>query len=189
MSKTLIKGRVYVVGDKIDTDQIIRAELLKLKPDVPEELEQLGMHAMGGLPEALYPIKFMEPGAKKSKYPIIVGGVNFGCGSSREHAPAAQFAAGVEAVVAPGFARIYLRNSINGGFLLPVESVDRLCDVFKTDDEAEIDLLNQQIKHLRDGTQIGTYQTKKVDPVLLEIIASGGIFEYMKKLDAQPAER
>ncbi|MCX8107674.1 MAG: 3-isopropylmalate dehydratase, partial [Verrucomicrobiae bacterium] len=83
--EAVIKGPVYVVGDNIDTDQIIPAEYLNLVPTIPEEYERLGAYALSGLPTQLYPIRYVEDGQLDSVYPIIVAGKNFGCGSSREH--------------------------------------------------------------------------------------------------------
>src|SRR5688572_12552211 len=85
--QSVFKGRVYVVRDNIDTDQIIPAEFLNLVPTIPEEYEKLGSYALYGLPESLYATRFVKPGQLDTEYPIVVAGKNFGCGSSREHAP------------------------------------------------------------------------------------------------------
>jgi len=81
-------GLCYVVGDNIDTDQIIPAEHLTLVPSNPDEYQKLGSFALVGLPDS-YTVRFVESGETKTKYSIIIGGANFGCGSSREHAPVA----------------------------------------------------------------------------------------------------
>ena len=81
MKRSTIVGRVYVVGDNIDTDQIIPAEYLNLVQTIPAEYEELGSHAMAGLPDE-YP-RFVEEGNTKSQYVVMIGGKNFGCGSSR----------------------------------------------------------------------------------------------------------
>jgi len=81
-------GLCYVVGDNIDTDQIIPAEHLTLVPSNPDEYQKLGSFALIGLPDS-YTVRFVESGETKTKYSIIIGGANFGCGSSREHAPVA----------------------------------------------------------------------------------------------------
>jgi len=94
-----IRGRVYVLGDNIDTDQIIPAQYLTLVPTIPEEYEKLGSYALIGLPDDRYPIDLVEPGHTKSQYQIVIGGRNFGCGSSREHAPIAMGAAGSEVAI------------------------------------------------------------------------------------------
>ena len=96
----------------IDTDQIIPAEYLTLVPSKPDEYEKLGSFALIGLPEALYPTRFVEDGSMKTRYPIVIGGDNFRCGSSREHAPVAMGAAGARVVVAQSYARIFFRNCV-----------------------------------------------------------------------------
>src|SRR5450759_1757504 len=108
-----ISGKVFVVGDNIDTDQIIPAQYLNLVPTIPAELEKLGSYALSGLPDSSP--KFIPPGEAKTPYRIVVGGRNFGCGSSREHAPISIGAAGARAVVAESFARIFFRNCIATG--------------------------------------------------------------------------
>src|ERR671933_99976 len=99
MPKTLTSP-VYVVADNIDTDQIIPAQFLNLVPTIPEEYEKLGSYAMCGLPNSLYPTRFVKEGQLDSEYLIIVAGRNFGCGSSREHAPIAIGSAGCHVVLA-----------------------------------------------------------------------------------------
>ena len=89
MTKSVFTGPVYVVRDNIDTDQIISAQFLNLVPTIAEEYEKLGSHALAGLPDSLYPTRFVAEGQLDSAYPIVVAGKNFGCGSSREHAPIA----------------------------------------------------------------------------------------------------
>src|ERR1700679_2402915 len=140
MTKSVFTGPVYVVRDNIDTDQIIPAQFLALVPTIPEEYEKLGSHAMAGLPESLYATRFVREGQLDSEYPIVVAGKNFGCGSSREHAPIALGSAGCKVVLAESFARIFFRNSVATGELYPCECVDRLCDVLKTGDVVTVDL-------------------------------------------------
>src|SRR5438132_12214330 len=94
MADTKIRGKVYVLGDNIDTDQIIPAQYLTLVPTIPDEYEKLGSYALCGLPDSLYPTRFVKEGQLDSEYSIVVGGKNFGCGSSREHAPIALGSAG-----------------------------------------------------------------------------------------------
>ncbi|PQQ06262.1 3-isopropylmalate dehydratase small subunit 3-like [Prunus yedoensis var. nudiflora] len=113
-ASTTFHGLCYVLGDNIDTDQIIPAEYLTLVPSNPSEYEKLGSYALCGLPDA-HSTRFVVPGENKSKYSIIIAGANFGCGSSREHAPVALGAAGVAAVVAESYARIFFRNSVATG--------------------------------------------------------------------------
>src|SRR5947209_13070454 len=138
--QTIFSGPVYVVRDNIDTDQIIPAQYLNLVPTIPEEYEKLGSFAMVGLPDALYPVRFVKPNQLDSDFPIVVAGRNFGCGSSREHAPIALGSAGCKVVLAESFARIFFRNSVATGELYPCESEHRLCDLFKTGDVATVDL-------------------------------------------------
>src|SRR5215831_13889344 len=130
---------VYVVSDNIDTDQIIPAQYLTLVPTIPDEYEKLGSYAMAGLPNDLYPHDFIKPGTMKTDYKIVIAGKNFGCGSSREHAPIALGAAGVDVIVAESYARIFFRNSVATGELYPYEAKERLVDTVKIGDVATID--------------------------------------------------
>ena len=113
--QSVFKGRVYVVRDNIDTDQIIPAEFLNLVPTIPEEYEKLGSYALYGLPESLYATRFVKPGQLDSEFPIVVAGKNFGCGSSREHAPQAIYRYGFRAVLAESFAEIFFGNCVTLG--------------------------------------------------------------------------
>jgi 3-isopropylmalate/(R)-2-methylmalate dehydratase small subunit len=132
--QTRIEGAAYVLGDNIDTDQIIPAQYLTYNPAIPAEYKMFGKYALAGVPDdaAGLPkghVPFHDAGEEFiSPYKIIVAGKNFGCGSSREHAPIALAAAGITAVVAEFYARIFYRNSINGGYLVPLESKTRLID-------------------------------------------------------------
>ncbi len=177
---TILCGRVFVLGDNIDTDQIIPAKYLNLVPTIPEEYRKLGSHALSGLPSDYPP--FVRQGAQESEYSIIIAGRNFGCGSSREHAPVALGAAGTQAVVAQSFARIFFRNAIATGELYPCESVECLRELFKTGDEAEIDLKREQIKHPGSGK---TFALKSLGAVL-PVVSSGGLFEYARKTGMVP---
>src|SRR5512147_2103881 len=87
--QTVFTGPVFVVGDNIDTDQIIPAQYLNLVPTIPEEYEKLGSFALCGLPESQYSVSYVKDGQLDSDFTIVVAGRNFGCGSSREHAPIA----------------------------------------------------------------------------------------------------
>src|SRR4028118_1072820 len=100
-----ITSPIYVVQDNIDTDQIIPAQYLTLVPTIPDEYEKLGSHALIGLPDSLYPERFVQEGETQTPYKIVIAGKNFGCGSSREHAPIAMGAAGVQAVIADRYGR------------------------------------------------------------------------------------
>src|SRR3989449_5954399 len=139
MSHTLT-SKIFVTRDNIDTDQIIPAQYLNLVPTIQEEYEKLGSYALCGLPESLYPGRYVKEGELDSHYPIVVGGRNFGCGSSREHAPIALGSAGCRVVLAEGFARIFFRNCVATGELYPCECSDRLCEVLKNGDVVTVDL-------------------------------------------------
>ena len=174
-------ARVYVVGDNIDTDQIIPAQYLTLLPTVPAEYVQLGSYAMIGLPEGLYPAKFIPPGEQRTPYGIVVAGRNFGCGSSREHAPIALGAAGVQAVVAESYARIFFRNSVATGEVFPYESTTRLCEVLQTGDEVTIDYEADTLTH--GGTVHALKPLGEVRPV----VEAGGLFAYARQTGMIPA--
>jgi 3-isopropylmalate/(R)-2-methylmalate dehydratase small subunit len=163
-----------VCADNIDTDQIIPAQYLTLVPTIAEEYEKLGSYALIGLPDARYPARFVEPGEMKSRYKIVIAGRNFGCGSSREHAPIALGAAGVEAVIAESFARIFFRNCVATGELYPYDATERLCDVVRTGDIATLDFDNDTL------TMGGkTYHLKPLGEVR-PVIDAGGIFNYAR---------
>lgn len=174
-SKHVIQGKIYVLGDNIDTDQIIPAACLNLVPTIPEEYRKLGSLALSGLPDDLPP--FVEPGTEQSQYRIIVAGRNFGCGSSREHAPIALAAAGVAAVVAESYARIFFRNVIATGGLYPLESPERICDRIRTGQQAHIDLEQELLVVAATGT---TYKLKPLGEVRA-VIEAGGIFGYARR--------
>jgi len=108
---------------------------------------------------------------------VIIAGRNFGCGSSREHAPLALAEAGVAAVVAGSYARIFYRNSINGGYLVPFETPAPLVDKIATGDEVEIDTQTLRLTDLRTG------EAFELTPLgdAAEIVAAGGIFEYARR--------
>ncbi len=178
----LIRGKAFVVGDNVDTDQIIPAEYLSYDPTDPTERAAFARFAMSGLPieQSGLPtggIRFVEEGAFKSPFTFIVAGRNFGCGSSREHAPLAISQAGVCVVVAESYARIFYRNAINGGYLLPLESPRRLTDQIATGDELELDRSIHVLRHLASGQ---SWSLKPLGDVA-DIIAAGGIFPYAKR--------
>ncbi len=174
-------ARIFVVGDNIDTDQIIPAQYLTLVPTKPDEYADLGSYAMIGLPNDQYPIGFITPGSKTTPYQIMIAGRNFGCGSSREHAPIALGAAGVQAVVAETYARIFFRNSVATGEVFPYESVDRLCEILKTGDEVTLDYANDTLTHA--GTVYALKPLGEVRPV----VEAGGIFAYARQSGMIPA--
>ena len=182
--KSVFSGPVYVVRDHIDTDQIIPAEYLNLVPTMAEEYEKLGSHALGGLPEALYPIRFVKHGQLDSEFPIVVGGRNFGCGSSREHAPIALGSAGCRVVLAESFARIFFRNSVATGELYPCECLDRLCDILHTGDVVTVELDAATVKLHRTGQAFAFKPLGDVRPV----VDAGGLFNYARQTGMIPAQ-
>ncbi|GJU72207.1 3-isopropylmalate dehydratase small subunit 3-like protein [Tanacetum coccineum] len=181
-SATSFHGTCYVVRDNIDTDQIIQAEYCTLVPTNPNEYEKLGSYALMGLPDS-YETRFVEPGEYKTKYSIIIGGDNFGCGSSREHAPVALGAAGVAAVVAESYARIFFRNSVATGEIYPLESEVRICDECKTGDVVTIELDNSLLINHTSGKEYKLKPIGDAGPV----IEAGGIFAYARKAGMIPA--
>lgn len=178
----VIKGKVFVLGEDIDTDQIIPASYLVYSLEKPGEREKYGEYALSGVPiaRAGLPqgnIPFVAEGKQVSEFTIVVSAKNFGCGSSREHAPAAMQIAGARAVVAPSFARIFYRNAVDGGFLIPAESIESLVDNFRTGDEAELNIEKGYIANSRTGEQFPIRELGDVR----EIIEAGGIFKYARK--------
>ncbi len=131
--QAIIRGRAYVLGDSVDTDQIIPAAHLVYSMSDPEERRKYGRFALSAVPSeaAGLPtghVPFVQEGEDRSDYAVIVAGGNFGCGSSREHAPFALREAGVQAVVASSYARIFYRNAVDGGFVTPFEAMERLTE-------------------------------------------------------------
>jgi len=160
MSK--ITGNVWKFGDNIDTDLIIAARYLNTSE--PSELAKYVMEDAD--PEFVKKLKRGD---------VIVAGENFGCGSSREHAPIALKAAGVSAVVAKSFARIFYRNAFNMG--LPIFELGESEDIAEGD-EIEINLDAGEIK---DITKTKTYKFTPIPPFMQELIGSGGLINYAKK--------
>ncbi len=180
--QALITGKAYVLGDNIDTDQIIPAQYLTFNPAIPEEYKQFGKYALSSVPaaQAGLPkghIPFHTDDEFVSPYKIIVAGKNFGCGSSREHAPIALNAAGIEAVVAEFYARIFFRNSVNGGYLVPFECRDRLCEKICTGDELRIETAKGVLHNITTGESWELKPLGEVAP----IIEAGGVFAYARK--------
>ncbi|KAK4718766.1 hypothetical protein R3W88_017104 [Solanum pinnatisectum] len=173
---TTFHGLCYVLGDNIDTDQIIPAEYLTLVPSNPDEYKKLGSYALCGLPSS-YQTRFVEPGEFTSKYSIVIGGDNFGCGSSREHAPVALGAAGVLAVVAESYARIFFRNSVSTGEVYPLESEKRICEECKTGDVLTVEIGDSRLINHTTGKEYKLKPIGDAGPV----IEAGGIFAYARK--------
>ncbi|MEN4017209.1 MAG: 3-isopropylmalate dehydratase small subunit [Methanobacterium sp.] len=158
-----MKGKVWKFGDDIDTDLIIPGRYLVLKDE-----KDLAACAMEGCdPEFA---KNVEPGD------IIVGGRNFGCGSSREHAPIAIKGAGISAVVAESFARIFYRNSINIG--LPLIEIKGISKHVSQGDEIEIKMEKGILKNLTTGKE---FKIKGLPEFMVDILNEGGLIPYLKK--------
>ncbi len=178
----IITGKAFVLGDNIDTDQIIPAEHLVYSMDDENEAKMYGKYALSSVPAAQSGlpqggIPFVKEGEYESDYTIIIGGSNFGCGSSREHAPYALMKAGAKVIVAESYARIFYRNSVDGGFVIPYESIEKINDKIKTGDEVKIDLDQNKITNL---TTSESFDLKPLGNVL-PIIEAGGLFEYARK--------
>ncbi len=150
--------------DNIDTDVIIPGTYLKI-----HDYNELATHAMEGL-DPDFPSKVKDGD-------FIVAGKNFGCGSSREHAPIALSTCGIKAVIATSFARIFYRNSVDGAFLLPIEIDDETYQKISNFDQLEINIENNQIKNI---TKNETYSMKPFSEIIAKIISAGGIFKYKK---------
>ena len=180
--QTVFTGPVFVVRDNIDTDQIIPAQYLNLVPTIAEEYKKLGAYAFAGLPESLYATRYVKEGQLDSEYPIVVAGRNFGCGSSREHAPIAMGSAGCRIVLAESFARIFFRNSVATGELYPCESVDRLSDVVKTGDVLTVDLDAATVTVKNTGK---VYKFKPLGDVR-PVVDAGGLFNYARQTGMIP---
>jgi 3-isopropylmalate dehydrogenase/3-isopropylmalate/(R)-2-methylmalate dehydratase small subunit len=157
-----LKGKAWVYGDDVDTDVIIPARYLNTSD--PGELAR---HCMEDLDAFA---------SKVSKGDIIVAGKNFGCGSSREHAPIAIKASGVSAVVARSFARIFYRNAFNMG--LPIFESPDAVDGIETGDRLAIDMERGILLNQTRGTE---YRFAPIPPFMQELVASGGLLNYIAK--------
>ena len=183
--QSVFTGPVYVVRDNIDTDQIIPAQYLNLVPTIAEEYEKLGSFALCGLPNSIYATRFVEEGKLDTAYPIVVAGRNFGCGSSREHAPIAIGSANCHVVLAESFARIFFRNCVSTGELYPCEMTERLCDVLKTGDVVTVDLDAATV------TVQGTGKVYRFKPLgdVRPVVDAGGLFNYARQTGMMPAAK
>ncbi|HHW74189.1 MAG TPA: 3-isopropylmalate dehydratase small subunit [Firmicutes bacterium] len=159
----IIRGKARVFGDDIDTDAIIPARYLNTSD--PAELAQHCLEgAATGFPE------------KEKQGDIIIAGKNFGCGSSREHAPLAIKASGVGAIVATSFARIFYRNAFNIG--LPIFESPEAAQRIGENDSIEIDSAGSLIRNLTTGEE---YRAAEVPPFMSDILAAGGLIEYLRR--------
>ena len=150
--------------DNIDTDVIIPGTYLKI-----HDYDELATHAMEGI-DPDFPSKVNDGD-------FIVAGKNFGCGSSREHAPIALSTCGIKAVIATSFARIFYRNSVDGAFLLPIEIDDETYQKISNSDQLEINIEKNEIKNI---TKNETYTMKPFSEIIAKIISAGGLFKYKK---------
>ncbi len=159
----IIKGKAHKFGDNINTDDIIPAIYL-----VTTAIKELGKHCMEGI-DASFPSKVKEGD-------IIVAGKNFGCGSSREHAPLAIKGCGISLVIAESFARIFYRNCINVG--LPIITSQEVCKNINAKDDIEADLLKGEIKNI---TKNKVFHIDSFPPLLQDIIETGGLIKWYLK--------
>ncbi len=157
-----IKGKVWKFGDNINTDDIIPAKYLNIT-----DTKELGRHCMEGVEK--------DFSVKASKGDIIVAGENFGCGSSREHAPRSIKGCGISCVVARSFARIFYRNAINIG--LPIAECLE-AEKIKKNSLIEIDFVNGEI---RDLSKNRIYRFKLFPQFMQKLIESGGLMKWIKK--------
>ena len=158
-----IRGKAHKYGDNVDTDVIIPARYL-VSPDA----DYLAPHCMEDIDADFQ--KRVRPGD------IIVGGKNFGCGSSREHAPIAIRACGVSCVVAKSFARIFYRNSINLG--LPLLECAEAVDATDMGDEVEVDLEAGVVRNVTKGKE---FKARPFEPFMMELLQAGGLIEYTRR--------
>ena len=159
----MLKGKVYKYGADVNTDVIIPARYLNMS-----EPAELAKHCMEDIDEGF--VNSVHPGD------IIVATTNFGCGSSREHAPIAIKASGISCIIANSFARIFFRNSIDIG--LPLLECDEAVDNTAAGDILEVDLSSGKIKNLTNGEE---FTAKPYPDFMNELIAAGGLTEYTKK--------
>ncbi len=158
-----ICGKVWKYGDNIDTDAIIPARYLNMSGEA-----ELAAHCMEDIDG--------DFAKKVRRGDVVVAGKNFGCGSSREHAPVALKGCGVSCVVAESFARIFYRNAINIG--LPILECPAAAQGTRAGQTLEVDLAAGIIRNLETG---GTYQATAYPPFMLELIAAGGLIEYTRR--------
>jgi len=159
----IIEGKAYKFGNNINTDEIIAAKYLN-----STDAKELGRHCMESIDRDF--VKRINPGD------IIVAGKNFGCGSSREHAPLAIKGAGISCVIAESFARIFFRNAINIG--LPILELHQAKGIIQKD-KLKIDLIRGEIKNL---TKNKVYKSSTFPGFMQQIVKCGGLMNWTKKL-------
>ena len=159
----ILRGKVHKYNkDNIDTDVIIPGPYLKI-----HDHKELGKHAMEGLDP-----NFSQ---KIDEGDFLLTGKNFGCGSSREHAPIALHQVGIRAILSPSFARIFYRNAVDGGYLLPIEIDSAVIDKISDNDELEIDLDNNRIVNL---TSSEVFKIKPFPEIISKIVKAGGLIYF-----------
>ncbi|MDW3604362.1 MAG: 3-isopropylmalate dehydratase small subunit [Nitrososphaeraceae archaeon] len=159
----ILRGKVHKYNkDNIDTDVIIPGPYLKI-----HDHKELGKHAMEGLDP-----NFSQ---KIDEGDFLLTGKNFGCGSSREHAPIALHQVGIRAILSPSFARIFYRNAVDGGYLLPIEIDSAVIDKISDNDELEIDLDNNRIVNL---TSSEVFKIKPFPEIISKIVKAGGLLYF-----------
>ena len=162
----MIHGTVHKYNrSNIDTDVIIPGPYLKI-----HDHEELATHAMEGI-DPTFTKKILDGD-------FLLVGHNFGCGSSREHAPIALSKSGIKAILSPSFARIFYRNAIDGGYLLPIEIDENVLEKIDDKDKLEIDLDNNIIKNITKNNEI--HKIKPFSKIISDIVKAGGLFNYNK---------
>jgi 3-isopropylmalate/(R)-2-methylmalate dehydratase small subunit len=161
--KNILRGKAWKYGDNIDTDAIIPARYL-----TSSDPKYLAEHCMEDADT-----EFVK---KAQEGDFIIAGQNFGCGSSREHAPIAIKAAGISCVIAKSFARIFYRNSFNMG--LPILECPQAVDGIKNGDEIEVDLGEGIIRNRKTGAE---FHAQPIPPFMRELIEAGGLINYARK--------
>ena len=156
-------AKAWVYSDNVDTDVIIPARYL-----TTSDLGELAKHAMEDLDPTFH--------SNVGEGDIVFAGVNFGCGSSREHAPLALRGAGVGAVVAKSFARIFFRNAINTG--LPILECSEAVDATQMGDEVEVDVENSIVRNVTRGTE---FRAEPLPPFVVEIARVGGLVPWIQQ--------
>ena len=159
----MLKGKVHKYGANVDTDAIIPARYLNVS-----EPDELAKHCMEDIDTDF--VKKAKPGD------IVMATTNFGCGSSREHAPLAVKAAGVSCIIAESFARIFFRNAINIG--LPLLESDEAVAQTEDGDSLEVDLSKGKIKNVTNNLE---FKAKPYPDFMAQLIADGGLIEHTKK--------
>jgi 3-isopropylmalate/(R)-2-methylmalate dehydratase small subunit len=163
-----MRGRVHKYDRaNIDTDVIIPGPYLKI-----HDHKELAKHALEGIDP-----KFPE---KVSYGDFLVCGSNFGCGSSREHAPIALSGTGIKAILAPSFARIFYRNAVDGGYLLPIEVEEDIIKRITDKDYLDIDITKNKITNLSNNE---SYLMKPFPTLIAKIVECGGLMNYKGESD------